>query len=310
MARDRSLALSFGTNVTDYERGRPGYPDAAVEWMLAQATPGSSPSDTEPAPAPAAATTGSFPSETEPASASAAAAAPNGSPRPDIEPSRTSSAPGGTAPSPLRVVDVGAGTGKFTASLVARGLDVTAVEPDDVMRAGLERNFGTVTAVRGTGESMPLPDGSADLVTFAQSWHWVDVERASREVARVLAPAGAVALVWNIRDQSVDWVRRLGEIMGSSAAEDYDTLTPSLGAPLETVEHAQFFWDNPMTREQLLAMVSSRSYIIALEPDERTALLGRIERLLDEHPQLAAHDTYVMPYETRVTLARRPAALS
>ncbi|GGF37619.1 class I SAM-dependent methyltransferase [Subtercola lobariae] len=259
MARDTTHALSFGQNVGDYERGRPGYPDAAVEWMLAQSQPGNSPSDTEP----------------------------------------TSGA------AQLAVVDVGAGTGKFTSSLVARGLEVTAVEPDSVMRASLIRSYPTVTALQGTGESMPLPDASADLVTFAQAWHWVDVPEASAEVARVLKPSGRLALIWNIRDQSVDWVARLGEIMGSSAAEDYDSLTPPVGDALETVEHGQFFWDNPMSRDQLLAMITSRSYIIALEPEARAELLVRVWRLLDEHPQLAGHDTYVMPYQTRVTLARR-----
>ncbi|MCU1478943.1 MAG: methyltransferase protein [Subtercola sp.] len=268
MARDTTHALSFGQNVGDYERGRPSYPDAAVDWMLAQATPGSSPYDTAPVRIPA-------------------------------------KHPGADHTEPLAVVDVGAGTGKFTASLVARDLAVSAVEPDPVMRASLTRNYPSVTAYQGTGESMPLPDASADLVTFAQSWHWVDVDAASAEVARVLKPTGALALIWNIRDQSVDWVARLGDIMGASAAEQYESVTPPVAWPLATVEHAQFSWDNPMTRDQLLAMITSRSYIIALEPGARAELLERVGVLLDEHPQLAGHDTYLMPYSTRVTLARR-----
>jgi SAM-dependent methyltransferase len=267
MARDTTHALSFGKNVGDYERGRPGYPDAAVDWMLAQATPGSSPYDTAPVRIPA-----------------------------DHE--------GGEAPAGrLAVVDVGAGTGKFTASLVARDLDVSAVEPDPVMRASLTRNYPSVTAYQGTGESMPLPDASADLVTFAQSWHWVDVDAASAEVARVLKPTGALALIWNIRDQSVDWVARLAEIIGASEAEQYESVTPPVALPLVTFEHAQFSWDNPMNREQVFAMIASRSYIIALEPGERAEMLERVGVLLDEHPQLAGHDTYFMPYSTRVTLA-------
>src|ERR1700712_1163347 len=167
MARDTTHALSFGQNVADYERGRPGYPDAAIEWMLAQAVVGSSPF-------------GSSPFGTKPAPAS--------------------------AEHPLAVVDVGAGTGKFTASLVTRGLTVTAVEPDEVMRQTLSGKFPSVVALSGTAESMPLADASADLVTFAQAWHWVDVPAASAEVARVLRPGGSLALVWNIRDSGVDWV--------------------------------------------------------------------------------------------------------
>src|ERR1700709_2748791 len=98
MARDTTNALIFGQNVSDYERGRPSYPDAAVDWMLAQCTPGRT-SD-----------------GAEAAVGVAEGAEPN-------------------SMQPLSAVDVGAGTGKFTASLVARGLNGRGGEPDDPMRA-------------------------------------------------------------------------------------------------------------------------------------------------------------------------------
>ncbi|MEA9983982.1 class I SAM-dependent methyltransferase [Subtercola sp. RTI3] len=188
MARDNTHALSFGLAVDDYERGRPSYPAAAVDWMLAQSSPNEPPSAAD-----------------------------------------------------LVIVDVGAGTGKFTASFAERGLNVTAVEPDSAMRARFSARFPHVEALEGTGESLPLPDTSVDLVTFAQAWHWVDVEAASAEIARVLKPGGTLGLIWNIRDDSVEWVRQLGEIMGASAAEEYETLTPPVGASLERVAHADFF---------------------------------------------------------------------
>jgi SAM-dependent methyltransferase len=202
------------------------------------------------------------------------------------------------------VVDVGAGTGKFTASLVARGLSVTAVEPDPAMLARLATNHPAVVSLAGTAESMPLDDASADLVTFAQSWHWVDVAAASAEVARVLRPGGALALVWNIRDPEVDWVRRLGEVMGSSKAEQYDSHEPHLAAPLAIRDYAEFLWENPLSREELFAMVTSRSYVITMDATDREALLAALGELLDTHPDLAGRTEYRMPYRTRVTIAR------
>ncbi|UFS58535.1 class I SAM-dependent methyltransferase [Subtercola endophyticus] len=299
MARDTTHALSFGQNVSDYERGRPGYPDAAVEWMLAQATPGSSPADTEPVVAP--------PDDAAPGGS------PAGSRFPLAEPGHAETghatqgytAAPGLAEHPLAVVDVGAGTGKFTASLVSRGLAVTAVEPDAVMRQTLAGNLPSVVAVSGTAEHMPLPDASADLVTFAQAWHWVDVPTASAEVARVLKADGVLALVWNMRDNTVDWVARLSDIMGASGAEEYDTISPSIDPPMVAFEHARFGWDNELSRDQLFAMITSRSYVIAMQPAERDAMLERVAQLLDTHPQLAGRTSYLMPYETRVTLARR-----
>jgi SAM-dependent methyltransferase len=237
-------ALSFGRAADDYERGRPGYPVAAVDWLLHQAG------------------------------------------------------------HVTDVVDVGAGTGKFTASLVAQGLTVTAVEPDPEMRARLTANYSEVLALSGTAEAMPVDDASADLVTFAQSWHWVDVPRASAEVARVLRPGGALALVWNIRDPEVEWVERLGEVMGSSTAEQYASHDPLLAAPLAVEAYAEFRWENPLPRAELIAMVTSRSYVITMALAEREALLERLAELLDSHPDLAGQTEYRMPYRTRVTIAR------
>jgi SAM-dependent methyltransferase len=246
MARGKELRLTFGTAAGDYERGRPGYPDDAVDWILGHVTPVSDGID---------------------------------------------------------VADVGAGTGKFTRSLVSRDLRVTAAEPDPIMRATLSENLPSVSAVDGSGESIPAPDASFDLVTFAQAWHWVDVDLASREVARVLRPEGVLALVWNIRDEEVDWVQQLGEIMGSSAAEEFDNVRPPVSSPLVRREFAEFRWENTIGREELLAMVTSRSYIIALSEDDREALLRDVDRLLDGHPDLAGHTEFTVPYLTRVTIA-------
>ncbi|NQX33393.1 class I SAM-dependent methyltransferase [Herbiconiux sp. VKM Ac-2851] len=202
------------------------------------------------------------------------------------------------------VVDVGAGTGKFTASLVARSASVTAVEPDELMRARLAANLPTVVAVEGTGEQLPLGDASADVVTYAQSWHWVDVEAASQEAARVLRPGGVLALVWNVRDEQVDWVRRLTEVIGASIADEYETVAPPVAEPLRRDAHAEFRWTNELDRAALHSLVSSRSSVIALDEPARAELLAGLDELLDTHPDLAGLDRYPMPYLTRVTIAR------
>ncbi|KQP97646.1 MULTISPECIES: class I SAM-dependent methyltransferase [unclassified Rathayibacter] len=260
---DSDLSRSFGSAVDAYDRGRPRYPDDAVDWLVAH-----------------------VPSRVAGA----------------YVPERAREA-GADASDRLRVVDLGAGTGKFTASLVARGLDVTAVEPDRKMLARLSENLPTVTSMEGTAEALPLADASAELMTAAQSWHWVDAERASAEVARVLVPEGMLALVWNIRDESVPWVRRLGEVAGSSTAERFETVHPPLGAALERVAYAEFDWVFELDRAGVLDMFASRSYVIAMPEEERAATLAAVERVLDE--EFGAEARVAMPYATRVTIARR-----
>ena len=114
-----------------------------------------------------------------------------------------------------RVADVGAGTGKLTRQLHERGLDVIAVEPSPGMREQLHRAVPEVPVLAGTGEEIPLAGGAVNAVFVAQAWHWVDPVRAVPEVARVLAPGGRLALLWNRRVEDEEWVAELSTIIGS-----------------------------------------------------------------------------------------------
>lgn len=207
-----------------------------------------------------------------------------------------------------RLVDVGAGTGKFTRTLLGRGAEVVAVEPDPAMRARLAALLPDVRAVDGTGEAMPLPDGSADAVTFAQSWHWVDPVAGVAEVARVLRPGGVLGLVWNVRDESSDWAQRLGDVITRPEAQrmSYDD-ERALDGPFTTPEHRVFEWVHEQDRSAFLDMVLSRSYVIVLPESERDTLRRAVEDLLDTHPHTAGQDVVRVPYRTHVHRYERQA---
>ena len=108
--------------------------------------------------------------------------------------------------------DIGAGTGKFTALLAARGLHTVAVDPSADMLQELRRTLPDVTAVEGAAEDTGLEPESFDLVAVAQAWHWCD-RLASTEIARILRPHGVLGLIWNQLDTAVPWVHRLSRIM-------------------------------------------------------------------------------------------------
>jgi len=99
------------------------------------------------------------------------------------------------------VLDLAAGTGKLTRALIAAGARVTAVEPLFAMRQMLQQRLPEATVMEGTAEKIPVPDGSMNLVTVAQAFHWFEADAASREIARVLKRGGGLGAIWHVRDE-------------------------------------------------------------------------------------------------------------
>ena len=237
----RRRALSFGAGAHAYERSRPDYPDASVDWLL----------------------------------------------------------PAGVR----RVLDLGAGTGKLTSSLVARGLDVVAVDPSPGMLARLLERWPDVAIREGAAEAIPLPDASVDAILVAQAWHWFDPIAATAEVARVLRPGGTLGLIWNTRDIGIDWVARLGRIMdGGHEAAGYSG-EPDVGTPFGPLARREESWGYELDEDALLDLAGSRSAFLTMPEPGRRATLAAIRALFDEVAGASRADparrAITLPYRTR-----------
>lgn len=79
------------------------------------------------------------------------------------------------------------------------------------MAAEFRRALPDVPVVRGDGNALPVADAHADLLTYAQAWHWTDPARAVPEALRVLRPGGALALWWNTDAVDVEWIAESAE---------------------------------------------------------------------------------------------------
>jgi SAM-dependent methyltransferase len=204
-----------------------------------------------------------------------------------------------------RVLDLAAGTGQVTRLLLARGLDVVAVDPAPGMRKVLEHNARAARVLAGSAEEIPLPDGAVDLVTVGQAFHWFDLERALPELARVLRPGGVLALLYNSRDDSVAWVRALSDLVGDPERADHVSTTRELD-PYELDPLFEFdgVLETPFEQEldtaTLVDLIASRSYVITRSPPERAALLEQVAELARTHPQLVGRQHFSMPYVTKV----------
>jgi len=224
------LRLSFGNAASDYERGRPGWPDEVAEV--------------------------------------------------------------GGLPRDAHVLDLGAGTGKLTQVLARRFARVTAVEPDDAMRALI----AGAEALAGSAESIPLEDGSVDGVFCAEAFHWFDWPVALREIARVLRPRGVLVLCFNVSDggayiplpdeagEIVQRYRRPGVEPGGRILESGAWREPldDPASAFEPLRHESFRHVHVQDADAVVARTLSTSIFAWLAPDERHALGQELRDVVSE----------------------------
>jgi SAM-dependent methyltransferase len=206
---------------------------------------------------------------------------------------------------PLHVVDLGAGTGIFSRAVAGLGHDVTAVDHDAEMLERLAATTPGVRAVEGTAEAIPLPDASADAVVAAQAFHWFDNDDARAEIARVLRPSGVFAPIWNIRDESVEWVATLSTIIPAGAGASASVhVRPGrdFGPLFSPPERTQFRHAVRHTIESLVRLVQSRSMYLVADDVQRGRTESRVRELVGGLPE-----PFELPY---VTVAFRAYAVA
>jgi SAM-dependent methyltransferase len=212
------------------------------------------------------------------------------------------------------VLDLAAGSGKLTRQLLPAGARMVAVEPVAAMRERLARTVPGVRVLAGTAEAIPLPDASVDAATVGQAFHWFDGPRAVAELHRVLRPGGRLGLLWNVRDESLPWMARIGAIIDRHAGDtpryrdgrwraafdQSDAFTP--------LQERRFPHRHRLDRAALLDRFASISFVAALPDPTRAGVLAEIEQVVAAEPSLAGPGPIGLPYRTDLYWCERPAA--
>jgi ubiquinone/menaquinone biosynthesis C-methylase UbiE len=198
---------------------------------------------------------------------------------------------------PATVLELGAGTGKLTAQLHSLGHGVVATDPDPAMLARLKRNLPEVSTIEAHAEDLPVGDSAFDAVVAAQAFHWFDLDRALPEIARVLRPGGRVGLVWNYRDETIPWVRRLGQVIGTQEQSTDPSEAIRTSGLFDEVEETRYTHWQQVNRKSIQDLVLSRSNVAVLDDEARAAKLAEVVALYDEYGR--GMDGMQLPYVAR-----------
>jgi SAM-dependent methyltransferase len=192
------------------------------------------------------------------------------------------------------IADIAAGTGILTELLLAEGFTVTAIEPNEEMRAAcaaLKPQYPKLKILAGTAEATGLPNHSIDLITVAQAMHWFDLDKTRAEFVRILRPGGWCAILYNHRRRS-----------GDAFHDGYEQLLINYGVDYREVQRqhipeekiAAFFAPSEMKRvvvlnpqtfdfEALEGRILSSSYMPQSGHPRFEAMRAATERLFSEN---------------------------
>ncbi|WP_442817101.1 class I SAM-dependent methyltransferase [Streptomyces sp. NBC_01334] len=219
---------------------------------------------------------------------------------------------------PLRILDVGCGTGIVARQLQAAGCLVLGVEPDE--RMAEEARVHGVEAEIATFESWEPAGRTFDAVVAGQAWHWIDPVAGAAKAARTLRAGGRLAAFWNVHRLPDDLATALAGAYGrvapdspvdlgaamrpgtdgyqAAATEAADAIrgTEGFGEP----EQWRFDWEWTYTRDAWLDQMRTHGILTHLPSDQVAQVLAEVGAAID-----ARGGSFTAPYATVAVTAVR-----
>jgi SAM-dependent methyltransferase len=220
--------------------------------------------------------------------------------------------------SPRRVLDLGSDRGQLARMLTDAGHRVHCMDRsvDKVGRLGQRIPNGMHVVAQA--ESLPFADQSFDVVSSAETLHLFAPGLAAPEIARVLRPGGRLVAIYNTRDDTVPWVKKLARILQDV---DPQAMRGDFGqGSVEAMATTPYFTDLqrrnfrnwlPIDRPALLDMVGQRPATIALDEAARTAVLAEVGELYDTYAR--SPEPLLLPFQAscwRAMVDQRELALT
>ena len=213
---------------------------------------------------------------------------------------------------PLKVADIGAGTGNLSIMLLDKGAEVVAIEPNDAMREiGISRTKGqNIKWIRATGIENGLEGEAFDFVTFGSSFNVMDRSKALQETHRLLKDGGYFSCLWNHRDLD-DEIQKSAESIIKELVPNYtrgvrrEDQRPIIQAHKELFDEISYleqdFYFTQSLENYILAWQSVKNPYWDLDSDKGRELFAQIcERFRGKLPK-----EFRIKYTTRCWSAKK-----
>ncbi|XP_069132440.1 uncharacterized protein [Argopecten irradians] len=208
------------------------------------------------------------------------------------------------------VVELGAGTGKFTQKIInnlPQDVKYLATEPMDGFLDTLKGLCPSVSTKSCTASDIPLPENSVGTVVAAQCFHWFASDESLTEIHRVLVPGGKFVMVWNNKDWSVPWVKDIETILTGYYGDTPRAVNRTWKTVIEKFSGFQckehIFQDGiefKGDREFVVGHFCTISIIASLPDDEKEAVRRRMYQVLDSHDETRNQDIIRIPFQTEL----------
>lgn len=217
---------------------------------------------------------------------------------------------------PFTIVELGAGTGKFTRAVLrvfekrsVENVNIISTEPIKEMCDKFKHMVPTVEIVQRPAHNLGLPSNSADVVLAAQSFHWFANAESVQEIHRVLKPKGMLGIIWCLPDRSVSWIKTLEEMLDVKYKAN-KVSRPEFGGVFQHIEnHVGFGPENGDVSYRhsmefdlggIIERFKSVSVIAGAESHEKEAMLSKVMEEMTTNPDIKHQERYSFSFVVQI----------
>lgn len=206
------------------------------------------------------------------------------------------------------VLDLAAGTGKLSESLLDTNIQLKAIEPEEETRRIYANLFPQITLLNGEAESIPLPENSIDVVLLGTPFHCFNETKVLSEIVRVLKSKGGLGLIWNVIDDNIEWVKKTYHILDEiyenqlpyQGSWDWKTAFNDNSNSFLPLQHRTISFSYLGKVSHLIDNLLSTHCVFSLSQEKQDYLTKEICQLLELPMTKTNENELLIPYRTEI----------